>query len=182
VLQSLALSAVIQVLLAPVTIAWIVPIRDRLDELPERVAVWGLLAILIVPVLLGVLGGRLSDWISDPSEPTGVRRLLARLLRTTTPPTIWDWLYQATPPFGSFLVVQFEDGSRVAGVFAQGSMALTSPERQGIYLISEWQLDDRGVIVDQVEQTGGILVPSTASIRWIRILKGEADGDQEQRL
>lgn len=182
VLQSLALSAVIQLLLAPLTIAWIIPVRDRLDEFPEREAVWGLLAVLVVPVLFGVVGGRLSDWISDPSEPTGVRRLLARLLRTTTPPTIWDWLYQATPPYGSFLIVQFDDGSRIAGVFAEGSMAITSPDRQGIFLVSEWQLDDAGVIVGPVEQTGGIMVPSTASIRSIRILEGETGGDEEQQL
>jgi hypothetical protein len=181
-LQSLALSAVIQLLLAPLTIAWIIPVRDRLVDFPERVAVWGLLAVLVLPVLFGVVGGRLSDWIADPSEPTGIRRLLARLLRTATPPTIWDWLYQATPPFGSFLVVQFEDGSRIAGVFAEGSMALTSPERQGIFLVSEWQLDEAGAIVGPVEQSGGILVPSTASIRSIRILEGEADGNEEQQL
>lgn len=154
------------------------PDPNRLDEFPARVVVWGVLVVIVVPILLGIVGGRLSDWLSAPGEPSGLRRPIAWLLRTTTPPTIWDWLYQAAPPYGAFLVVRFEDGSQVSGVFAEGSMALTSPEQQGIFLISEWALDESGTIVGPVGQTGGILIPRTAAIRWIRILQGGNDGDE----
>src|SRR5947208_2477465 len=105
------------------------------------------MAVLIIPLALGIISGRLSDWVANPNEPRGIRLLVGRLMRTTTPPTIWDWLYQAAPPFGSFLIVEFEDGSQIAGVFAEGSMALTSPEKQGVYLVSEWQLNDAGAII-----------------------------------
>lgn len=69
----------------------------------------------------------------------------------------------------------FKDGAQVAGVFAQDSVALTSPERLGLFLVSEWQLDDAGNIVNEMPGTCGILVTDVENIRFIRVQKGSED-------
>lgn len=175
VLQSLFLSVVIQVLLLPLTLAWIYPVRAVLNTFPERLAMWLLLAIVLVPVLLGGAFARLTDYFTDPrhSEVQGrFRRAVARVWPAAAPPTIWDWLFTVRPPHERFLVVTFKDGSRVAGAFAEHSMALTSPEPHGIFLTEEWLLDENGDLSRPIEGSDGIMIANTNEIRSIRVLRG----------
>ncbi len=181
VLQSLALSAAIQVLISPLTIAWIVPIRTHLADHPGRVAIWFLLVVLVIPLVLGVLGARLTDLIFRPVQ---LGRPLGRLTRGVTafvkapaPPSVWDWLFTAQPPNGGFVIIQFNDGSQVGGVFAEHSVALTSPEPQGLFLESEWLLNEEGDFTGPMPGTEGIMIPTIGDVRWVRILRG-ADMDQ----
>src|SRR2546430_14810768 len=60
VLQGLAISAVIQLILAPVTLWQLYPVRDHLVDHPVRIAVWGALAVLVVPYVLGTGGAKLE--------------------------------------------------------------------------------------------------------------------------
>src|SRR5438270_6460582 len=71
VLQSLALSAAIQVVLSPLTVAWIVPIRNDLGSHPGRVAVWSFVTVLVLPLLAGIGVARATDLMFDPTQ-TGV--------------------------------------------------------------------------------------------------------------
>jgi hypothetical protein len=61
VLQSLALSAAIQVGISPLTVTWIVPIRGDLGSHAGRVALWFFITVLVVPLLAGLIVARASD-------------------------------------------------------------------------------------------------------------------------
>ena len=176
VLQSLALSLVIQLVLAPVTISWLYPVRDELQRYPGRLAIWITLAVLVIPVAGGLGIGKLTNALTDPRSTLvrgRFRRSVARIWPAAAPPSIWDWLFTARPPHGSFVVIEFNDGRRVAGAFAEGSIALTSPEPHGLFLVSEWQLDSDGNIVGPLPSSAGVTIVRTDEVRSIRILRGE---------
>ena len=186
ILQSLALSGVVQVLLVPLTIAWVLP--DRADPAHHAwpLAAWAILAVLVLPVCLGFGAARLQDWVFPPLahwdyEPTGWRARVVQMFRSSPPPTVWDWAFTRRNLTARFLLLEFEDGSHVGGVFAAGSYALTSPETQGLFLSSEWQLDDNADFVEQIPASEGILIPSTAPVRWIRILGHDTSESNESR-
>lgn len=166
-LQSLAISLAIQIVVSPLTILWLYPVRKQLDQHPWPVAVWLALAVLAVPVIGGSLVARLADEGFFP-----FKRGFAWLLRPTGPPTVWDWLFTANLPYESFLVIEFTDGHRIAGVFSEGSIALTSPEPHGMFLSREWSLDENGNLVDAIPGTAGVIIAGDANIRSIHILQG----------
>ena len=174
VLESLALSLVIQVAVAPLTIEWLYPVRDVLVDYPERVAVWLALVVLVMPVAGGLLAARVNKWVTK-STAGRIRRILARAWPASPPPSTWDWLFTNEPPNGKFLVIDFQDGRKIAGVFARGSVALTSPEPHGLFLASEWRLNDKGDIIGEVPGTNGVLIQDADSIQRIRILEGGHD-------
>lgn len=178
-LHSIVLSAVVQVVVSPLTIFWIYPEREVLEQFPERVAIWLALVVVVVPMVGGVAVGRLTDYLSAvrETEPRGWKSWLAKIKPAAASPSVWDWLFTTNPPDGRFLLIELDDGSRVAGVFAEGSMALTSPEPQGVFLISEWLVDDDGDITGERPDTLGILVPDIHRVRTVRVLKERQDGE-----
>lgn len=159
-LQSLSLSMVVQLLLAPLTIRWLLPFRDDPTEVPERVALWMALAVLILPAGLGLLGRRLIG-SSGPSEW----------------PSIWDWMLTKQPPHGCFVVVEFEDGQRLAGCFTERANAITSPDTHGVYLSPEWRLDEAGDVAEELPGSRGVLIPDLCRVRWMRILEPASEDD-----
>lgn len=177
VLQSLAISAVVQLVLLPYTLTFLYPVRGRLQEHPTRVALYLILAILVMPLVGGRLLSWASDWALDPGslrDAGRVRSVLSWLWKPSPPPSIWDWLFTTNAPQETFLVIEFSDGKRVAGVFAGGSVALTSPEPQGLFLVQEWGLSPEGDLTAPVPGSRGLMITSAANIRSIRVL-GEAD-------
>ena len=178
IIQSLVLSAVIQSVLSPLTALWIVPVRDHLDSHPFRIVVWVLLTVIVVPILIGEVGAKITDIMFDPAKDrvSGFANFVNKLFPAPTPPTIWDWLFTNDRiPESGFLVLEFNDGTRVAGAFAAESMALTSPEPPGLFMEREWLLDQNGNIVTEVKATGGVLVTNIDEVRLIRILKSSQD-------
>src|SRR5262245_13011645 len=67
VIKSITLSAVIQVLLLPYTLAVLYPVRDHLDLYPAQVAGWLVLTTLVLPYLLGSVAARITDSLFDPA-------------------------------------------------------------------------------------------------------------------
>jgi len=61
VLQSLAISAVLQVLLLPYSLVVLYPARRQLNSYPLEVSLYLILAVLVLPLA----GGRLASWLSD---------------------------------------------------------------------------------------------------------------------
>lgn len=183
ILQSIAASAALQVVMSPLTVAWIVPIRRHLVQNPGRVAVWLLLAVLVVPMISGLLVARLSDKLFpstlSPQNYGRLRRIMAAILRSPAPPTMWDWLFTNRPPNERFVLIEFKDGSQVGGVSAAGSLALTSPEPRGLYLSEEWLLNDKGDFESPLPGTSGILLDNVNEMRWVRILRPGLDPDQQ---
>lgn len=176
-LQSLAASALVQLILLPYTLAVLYPVRSDLAGHPRRLAAYFVLAVLLVPIAAGRAASWLSDRILDPSllrDPTGIRSRVSAVWKPTPAPSIWDWLFTADPPNETFLVIEFRDGRRLAGVFAQGSIALTSPEPHGLFLIQEWALDGDGNLAGPIPGSKGLMINSADDIRSIRIL-GEGE-------
>lgn len=75
------------------------------------------------------------------------------------------------------MVVGFHDGTQVAGVFAERSLGLTSPQPPGVFLEQEWVINDTGDVVYERPGTAGILIPNLAEVRWVRLL--HAGGEPE---
>jgi hypothetical protein len=178
IIQSVALSAVLQVVAAPLTIWLLYPHRNELDEYPWRIALWALSAVLILPVVAGWGLARIGEWLGSNSQDTdddrasgdeGVRGCLGRWWPSAAPPSAWDLVFERIPPNGAFVVVHYEDGSRVAGVFAGRSYALTSPEPHELFLETEWLLDEDGFLEEPVPLSAGVLIRASDTIRSIRI-------------
>lgn len=72
-------------------------------------------------------------------------------------------------------MITFADTSRVAGVYARvagrPSLAITSPQPQGLYLAEEWSLDANGDLLAVVPGSKGVMVTSSATVKSIRVLK-----------
>lgn len=174
ILQSLVLSAIIEVLLFPLTAVWIVPYLDTLvtDHL-WRSASWLALAVLILPAVLGIGAARATDFllpVTAPQPSQRVRRAVRWLVKPSAPPSAWDWLFRDNTPNEKFVLVKFKDGSYVGGAYEENSGAITSPEPHGLILGVEWVVDDLGNFVAPIPKSHGILIPLTDEIRWVRIL------------
>lgn len=172
-LQSLALSMGLQLALSPFLLTAIYPVRDHLVDHPDLIIIWATLAVVVLPYVFGTGAAKLGDSIF----PTGMRRPLvgwrswvAWLVRPSPEPSVWDWLIPSGVLDGCFLVIQFKDGSTVAGTFAGDSVAATSPEQWGIYLAEEWVTDQAGNIYAQVPNSRGILIPDIREAKAIRII------------
>jgi len=156
VLQGLAISAVIQLILAPVTLWQLYPVRD------------------VVPYVLGTGVAKLENIVfpAGAGEPAGLRAIVAWFVRPDPEPTIWDWAIPADLLGGRFVIIEFADGSQIAGTWGRGGVATTSPHQQGIYLNEEWLLDEAGNIYAKVPGTRGVLIPDIRGARAVRILGG----------
>ena len=182
VIQAIVLSLVIQAVLFPVT-AWILyPYRTHLDAEPVRVAVWLFLTAILVPLVGGYVTGRIADALADEdtdglvAENSGWRRQWTRLRRDLRPmaPSAFDWLADRRIPDPSVVVVTFNDGTIVGGLFAEGAVFSTSPQSQGMYLPVEVVLDGDGEPVGVTHDRRGVLIPDLANVRNVRILPLDA--------
>ena len=82
ILQSLVLSAIVQALLLPATIKWVLPVRLTWQHHPWVIGIWAASAVIVLPIILGVAGARLYDlaFASTRWRSTGARRWLDRVL------------------------------------------------------------------------------------------------------
>ncbi len=189
ILQSLAISAVVQVVIFPATVFMILPYRTDPFAHPWLTFGWLVGAVLVVPLALGLGAARLTDWLFPLANPpefgkiNNPRDLIRWLMRPAAPPCLWDWWMSDARPNGQFVLAKLRDGSYVGGVFSDGSMALTSPEPHGLFLASEWIVDGEGDFIAPIPKTGGLLLPLPDDVLWIRVqgdkpTTGGADGNQ----
>ncbi len=174
VLQTISVSLVIQLITWPIVGARVFAERDRLDGDPNLVITWAVLVVIIVPVAGGVVLGRLSDWLDKrrlQGSATGFERG-ATYLWPSNPPSAWDAFFDQGIPSGTFLTLTLENGTKVAGAYGNRSYATTSPHERGLYLETEWLLDEDGYITDEVPGTKGILIHEASKIKSIRVQLG----------
>jgi hypothetical protein len=165
ILQALWVSAIVQIVAAPVTLIAIYPDRSHLDQHPVRVAVWALLVVFVIPWM----GARAFALISIRSGIGG--GIFWAVFTAPAAPSAWDRLFAASPPDGSFVIVEFTDGKQVGGSFSIGSFAITSPEARGLFLAEEWALDANGNLLQAVPGSRGILILDVSEVRSLRVLR-----------
>jgi hypothetical protein len=175
ILQALALSLVVQVIVAPLTYRFFYPVRAHIyDYDPRDLVGWLVLTVLVVPLVLGVALGKFEERYLAPRRDRTGESALHRLFTQIwppSPPSSWDWFFMQVIPDGSFVLVEFEDGTRVAGTWERNSFATTSPEPHGLILAREWLVDEDGNFTTVVAQSAGVLIPSDAKIKKVRVLK-----------
>jgi len=179
ILQSIACSTVIQTVAAPLTILLIAPVRGTLLSHPDRIAVWAAVVVLALPIVLGLSFARLTDRAYAPllvmnSQEVSlgfVRRALLWLIKAPSPVSAWDYMVPRLLKNQShYLVVEFSDGRKVAGLFSSESIAFTTPDRRGMFLEEEWQLNENGDFAQPIVDSAGILIYDCDDVRYVRIL------------
>lgn len=172
IVESLAISAVIQVSMAPIAFVWLYPNRAHLDHHAGDVFIWLLATVFVLPVIGGVVVARAANYIYRHTK----------IFEPMTP-SAWDSFFNDnTIPQSGFLLVEFNDGKRLAGGWGVGSYAITSPEPHGVVLAVEWVVDEDGYPVEPVPDSAGVLVPDASNIRRLSFLlpaHGEADAPNE---
>lgn len=95
ILQSIAVSAVIQVIAAPLTLATILPYSQHLDRYETRVAAWLALVVLVMPIVLGTCAAALANAVYDRNTwlNKGLVDFARRVAPAPPPPSMWDWLF-----------------------------------------------------------------------------------------
>jgi hypothetical protein len=183
VLQSLAISAAIQVVAAPCTAWLILPYVHTLDGHVGRLVVWAIIVVFLIPLL----GGRFIGWLADSGEQTTspwghassarwLRKQYRKLVVPISAPTLWDSVFANSVPINAFVVVEFKDGKFIAGVFGEGAEVYTTPDPQALYLPQRWTVDDHGEVIARLSGSLGVMITNTADVRSVRILEGGGNG------
>lgn len=177
ILPALAVSLVIQIIASPLTMKLLLPVRNDWVNHPKEVAIWAAVVVILIPVVGGVGLGRLSDLLiqSGTGSPNTITKVLRRIL-PQVPPSPWDLFFLLGVADGDFLIIELNDGTKLAGLYSQPSFIATSPQVQGIYLASEWLLDSDGNIDELVPASKGFLIPRADNIKYVRVLKTGVPG------
>jgi len=189
VLQSLAISAAVQVAASPFTAWLILPFIHSLDSHPWQLVAWAIIAVFLIPTMSGSFMGWLTDSGQDASSIWAhvaffrwLQEQYRKLVRPIPAPTLWDSLFTSGVPVNAFIVVEFKDGRFVAGVFGQGAQVYTTPDPQGLYLTQQWTVDEQhGDIIEALPGSKGVMITNTADIRSIRILVGGSSGSGQPK-
>ena len=189
VLKALALSAVLQVAVSPLTLYLLYPVRNALVNNPWQIVTWLVVVVFIAPYLAGTFSGKLSDWLEERALLPEERhehdhykhlgrplKLLFYLFPEAAPPSAWDSIFARDRPAGAFVIVEFKDGKQIAGAYGNKSEVFQSPEPHGLFLEEEWLLDKNGNIVRRVPDTDGILITDVSDVRCVRFLKEGTNG------
>lgn len=174
VVRSIAVSLVIQVLFGPITITWIYPYwqANKLDQHPSEVGWWLFIVILVIPLIGGTATGLLSNWFFTHLPKVA-----------PIAPSAWDEFFdpREIPPSG-FIIVEFADGKRIGGGWGTGSYAITSPQKQGLVLAVEWELDDDGQPINPRPDSAGVLIPDAGTIKYARMLLEPAEQEEQPAI
>jgi hypothetical protein len=184
VLKSLVVSAALLAFLGPLAYANLWPIRNDLSSHVVAVAFWMVAIFVVVPFVAGRLSRVTVHWVD--TNPNARRAKLFRLLvPRPIPLTLWDWAVTGRALEGKFVVIEFVDGHKIGGAHGPPGISLTSPEQHGLFLAVEWELNQNGIPIKQLPNSGGVLVPLDRDVRSIRIInpghKGGKADEQELR-
>jgi len=105
---------------------------DRGVELPGWI--WSFLQYFALPVLIGIAAAyvyqhRLSYRLAEKANLHLAHHL----------PASWDYAFEGLPE-SSFLLVTLQDGTQVAGRWAKGSFASSSPSERDLLIHEMWQV------------------------------------------
>lgn len=168
VLQSLVISAVILAALGPFAFASLWPYRDHLDTRVAELVLWGVVIFMLSPYVAGTVSRTFLEWMNAHPD-TWPTRAFRVALASPAPPTLWDWSSLRGLHEGRFVVIEYADGHKIGGAYGRPGVVITSPEEHGIFLATEWTLNEAGVPTTPVADSAGVLVPLREDVRSIRL-------------
>jgi len=150
-------------------------------EAPRKTALLGLLGGFVAPAACAVISvstsiwSPLSKWRADVAAWGWVSALRPDVgPRFDSRPTAWDVAFQRAEA-GWFVRIKMADGSWYAGYWGPESWASTYPEQPSVFVETEYQVDEDGVIGDPVEKSEGSVIQCADAV--VVELLGAADDD-----
>lgn len=172
-LPTIASGTTIQLLLYP----WSNRVYDfykdgTLRQHSEEFTLWGLSALFVVPLILGVVIGQLSniDWVDSFLDKIG----LGYVDRT---PSAWDYVLRLEQ--SAYVKIYLKDGRVIGGEFSTRSFASTNPDRPDLFLERAWRLDEDHDFSQALVDNWGVWITHD-SISHIEFFSGNDDGSQEE--
>src|SRR5258708_21237818 len=124
---------------------------------------------LIVPFGAARLSRLIAAWVRRHGQ-TRAAKLFRLAIPEPTVPTLWDWAAISGVLEGKFVVIEFADGRRIGGAHGPPGVSMTSPDQHGLYLALEWQLDQKGVPVQRLQDPAGVVCPLVLQSQSVRSL------------
>jgi hypothetical protein len=142
---------------------------------PYRTAAAWVIVVLVSPIVLGIVLGRLS-------QKEMLRRTFQRIGINTIHeiPTAWDYKFSKTD-HAVWVLVTLKDGSQVAGLYGSRSVASSEPSERDLYIQEIYRITSDGPW-QRIPRSDGILIRGD-QIRHIEFWgdrKEEDDVGQEQ--
>ena len=75
--------------------------------------------------------------------------------RVQKTPTAWDWFYLSQKD-GCWVIAEYEDGTKIAGVYGTSSFASLTPYSRDLYLERGYSVENDGSIGDELPDNIGI--------------------------
>lgn len=142
--------------------AAITPLFHVAGGVPLAPWLWNFSQYFALPVLIGIASAYTYQFRLSYRLAGLVKLHLAHHL-----PASWDYAFEARTR-SSYLLVTLQDGSQVAGRWAEGSFASSSSEERDILISEVWNIDDQGTWTP-VAPTRSILI-SAKEIRYIEFI------------
>jgi hypothetical protein len=172
-LPAIAGGTTIQLLLYP----WSNRIYDfyrdgALRQHSEEFILWGLSTLFVVPLILGVVIGQLSnvDRVDSFLDKIGLG-YIDRM------PSAWDYVLRLEQ--SAYVKVYLKDGGIIGGEFSTKSFASTNPHRPDLFLEKVWHLDKNHDFAEALVDNWGVWITHD-SISHIEFFSGNEDGNQEE--
>lgn len=133
---------------------------------------WAIIVAFVVPVVLGVVVGRMTlwRWVESLLDKIGLG-YVDRM------PSAWDFVMRQRRP--DYVRIHLKDGGGVVGgAFGDRSFGSLDPKRADIYLERAWQLDDDGIFRQPIADSHGLWVAHDV-MAYVHFLEG-ADTPNEE--
>ncbi len=155
-LPTITCGTVVHIVMSPWTFQIVDYYNSRvLTDHPTKLVLWGIALVFVVPAILGIGLGRLSNvpWVDSMLDKVG-------LGYTDRTPSAWDYVVRLERP--GFIRVQLSEGGTVGGEYFAMSFASTRPDRADLYLEKAWQLDEAGNFQRPLADSEGIWIAHDA--------------------
>jgi len=146
-LDSLALSCVVYAVASP--LLYLSYLHGWHITRPVLFGILALFILLIVPCIFGVL----YVWLTKTQKALWLREFLGF---PHPDPTAWDYHFRKGRPYWVWLT--FKSGKVMAGLFGPSSFASSFPHKRDLYVEKLLRLDERGHVVELIDNSAGALV------------------------